>query len=458
MEEFTGYATTNNLTNHIPKLWVFYPSSIGVRKISVQFSGREQIIFHNYEGWNYLTCYKETELSLKFYTDPFQWQVWICIAITVTIFSILTDLFVAKKLKKEKVLSSSFFYFGAFLEESSSLCSELLKHPAFRVGVGPWILLSSILSNVYVSLILRGLNSPPPPTHFDTWASLLPPNSSRNESKDLEVLHRIVSVFPDPNSTYFERFSILSTMGYMPKVIPFDQAQYAWYSTLLRFFFKIEKNFTNLDKFLLSLVNPKFRWFPKSLMETWKSGAKGYTTHLKSAIEEELVECGKSVFVASESEIRRYHLHLRKEYPFIFTYIGRNPILREFEALRFHCPKDSKVLKYFKYFFETGTYNYYSELYIRNKTWHEKSRISKQIKEKKFKDKSWERVKALGLESSVNTLFLILVAILGFGGCVFVGENLKSKDRRRVARVWVELLRAKVLFVLTTLSWVLFQC
>lgn len=157
------------------------------------------------EGWNYLTCYKESEISFKFYTDPFQLEVWFCIAITVTIFSILTDVFVAKKLKKIQPLSSLFFYFGAFLEESSSLPSDLLNHSAFRVGVGPWILLSSILSNVYVSLILRGLNSPPPPTHFDTWEALLPPNSSRNESKDLVVWHRMVSRSrPDRNSMYFE--------------------------------------------------------------------------------------------------------------------------------------------------------------------------------------------------------------------------------------------------------------
>lgn len=74
-----------------------------------------------------------------------------------------------------------------------------------------------------------------------------------------------------------------------------------------------------------------------------------------------------------------------------------------------------------------------------------------------FKDKSWERVKPLDLGTSVNTLFLVLVAMLGCGVCVFVGENFKEKDRRTVVKVRVELFMAKIVYMLATIRWVLFQ-
>lgn len=174
------YVATGNLSINAEHIHPLYPRFVGDGK---EFTSQQRIITTSFEGWNYMTCYTETELSFRFYTDPFEWPVWIFVITTMLTFTILTDVFCTWKLKKILILSSLFFYIGAFLEESS-LISELLNHSAFRLGVGPWLLLSSILSNVYVSLILRGLNAPPPPTQFKTWQSLFTSNCSnatRNE-------------------------------------------------------------------------------------------------------------------------------------------------------------------------------------------------------------------------------------------------------------------------------------
>lgn len=83
---------------------------------------------------------------------------------------------------------------------------------------------------------------------------------------------------------------------------------------------------------LLSLVNKKFRWYPKRLFDSGKTGVVIPYLDIPSAIEEEIIDCKKSVFVGSESEIARYRYYLRKEYPFISMYIGSNPIMGNLTA------------------------------------------------------------------------------------------------------------------------------
>lgn len=249
-----------------PSAWVHYPRLGGYE---YKFNPGHQNIFIDYEGRNYLSCYIEREMSFKFYTYPFQAELWVAIGTTLITFTVLTDLFVAKTLKRRETLSSAFFYFGAFLEESSSLGSELLKHPAFRVGVGPWLLLSSILSNVYISLIMIGLNAPPPPINFDTWESLLP-SLTRNESKEID--NALNDLFPlrslnltdmfkgksvnlkdfiesyktDLNTAHFEGFSLLS----FPKVrfsepkSMYRRDSYGWRSSLYNWFLERQRYYS----------------------------------------------------------------------------------------------------------------------------------------------------------------------------------------------------------------------
>lgn len=80
-------------------------------------------------------CYIESEISFKFYTNPFQVEVWILIAASIITFTVYTDAFIKVHLKLETT-TSIFFYIGAFLEETSWLPSKLPKHSAFPVGVG----------------------------------------------------------------------------------------------------------------------------------------------------------------------------------------------------------------------------------------------------------------------------------------------------------------------------------
>lgn len=96
----------------------------------------DHTIISRIEAWNFLTCYTESELSFRFYTNPFDLEVWLFVFVALTIFTILTDIFVRRSLKLV-VKSSLFFFIGAFLEETSSIPSKLERHSVFRLGVGP---------------------------------------------------------------------------------------------------------------------------------------------------------------------------------------------------------------------------------------------------------------------------------------------------------------------------------
>lgn len=450
------FVTTRNLSilPHLP-FWTFvtYPHFLGGGS---QTSFQQlQIIATQFQAWNYLTCYTESELSFQFYTDPFQLSGWIYIISTMTLFTILTDLFLAKKLKKIETHTSAFFYLGAFFEETSSISGKLLNSSVFRIGVGPWLLLCSILSNVYVSLILRGLNVPPPPIHFNTWASLFPPaNLLSNENKTTDDWFAIYNDMSNPDLASFRGFSFLSPQKIGNAHEIYQKTNYIWYLALKELFLSVmnEPSLSPFHKFVLSLASPTFRWYPKSLHEngSWILDSRNWNhviSHraLKSAIEEEIVDCGKSLFVQSQSELVRYRHHLGKEYPFISTYLGSNPILGQFYGLIFHCSRDSKVLKYFKSWFESGVYNFYAENYIANKTLQLEHPVSKEIKKSKFKSGvDWNPVKKLGLTTSISTLFLILIGMLGLGGLVFLGENLKSRQRQIVLQYGGKLCCARI--------------
>lgn len=193
---------------------------------------------------------------------------------------------------------------------------------------------------------------------------------------------------------------------------------------------------------MLKLGNSGFRFYPKRLHKTQDATS---LMDIPTGIEEELVECGKAVFIDEESEIARYQQHLQKKYPFIETYVGSNSVMGEWKGLKFNGPKNSRVLRTFKSLLESGIYSYYTKNYIRKETAPDNRRISKEIKKEMFKSwKYWEPVKALDMKSSANTLFIVWISGLGLGGWLWAGENLKAKHRREAVRNWVKLRKARV--------------
>lgn len=147
-----------------------------------------------------------------------------------------------------------------------------------------------------------------------------------------------------------------------------------------------------------------------------------------TALEEEIVKCGKSSYLDIESKLTQYKNHLAKKYPFIETYVGEKPIMGNYFSWALDCASDSKVLNYLKSIIESGISNYYSNKLTTSATALKRIPISRKLKDAMFKsNKYYQRLKRLDLESSVNTLFILLLLLLAACCCVFLGENVTSR-------------------------------
>lgn len=129
------------------------------------------IVAIQYPSYAYVSCYREAKLSFQMYTDPFQWPIWSAIGITLVVCSVFVDLFTKFILKLNR--STSFLFFlSSILEETSFIPRELEKRAAFKISIGPCILVTMILSQASISLVINGLNAPFPSKKYDTIDSI----------------------------------------------------------------------------------------------------------------------------------------------------------------------------------------------------------------------------------------------------------------------------------------------
>lgn len=423
-----------------------------------------------YEGYTYLSCYSRSGLSFKFYAEPFQWEVWSCLAVSLVTMILVTDTY-ARFWLKLQVLSSTFYFIGSFLEETSSIPSKLWASATFRVGIAAWILLSSILSNTYVSLVIQGLNAPPDPERVSNFSQLVTWNYSAalcrygrapygidyNTIRNLGLDHLVSDDYmrkdrPTPNLSQFPGWTTLSMKDGW-KTNKYSPDYYTWGNSIWRLVEKAYYAPSYVDNnFFYSFLTSRIRYYPRGLHELEKKlGLRNVSVdRVNEAVEEEIVACGKSVWVDMESNIRSYHEYLQKQYPFLQLYTAREVAFARLVDWRFSSLRDALVQKFinhFKTFIESGMVTQVSAWYAPNKTRKLRPR-SKRIKGRQFNSSDiWARVHPMGLGSSVQTLFFLMLAGLGMGCLLFVVEG-----RRLVMDCVVKLCRARLVRVAT---WIL---
>ncbi|OXA64648.1 hypothetical protein Fcan01_00195 [Folsomia candida] len=416
-------------------------------------NGHNDYILLGSKDINFLTCYSVPKLTFNLYADPFPTSVWILLIISITTFTLLLDTYSVRWLKI-RGNSNFLFFIGSFLEETSSLDRKLEKSAIFRLGIGPWILVSMILSTVYVAQILNSLNSPLPTTHiseFKTFAC-----SGHDFDKKLlnhtgyyELLFRLAkfatkfALLQRRNRSILEQtncFAVLSSPSGDPNAR--GLMTYWWTRKLTQLTIVAHKNALGeaYYKLMSSFISIKQRYYPKSL-HGWDKKVKITRQIINSAVEEELVACGKSVYVGTGSHIADYKTYLEQQYPFRTFYTGSAPIFAEMRWWSFSCSKDSKILKYFRLFIESGIHQWYAAWQEREGR-KEKLVVSKGIKRKVFVSGTyWELVKRLYLQTSVQTLFQLCAGFLAVAGGVFVYERFWRVVRYGVPVAWFRMKR-----------------
>ncbi|OXA45859.1 hypothetical protein Fcan01_18949 [Folsomia candida] len=142
-----------------------------IRMIKVYLGNDVELIYTKFEDYHFLTCYTEPYISFYFYFSPFQYKLWVVLAISiVTIVSITTT--AVHYLREKQHFSAWLFVLATLFEETGFLPSKIEKHTFFRFTLGTWCLMSVILTNCYNGIMITELNAPLKLFHPDTFDHL----------------------------------------------------------------------------------------------------------------------------------------------------------------------------------------------------------------------------------------------------------------------------------------------
>jgi hypothetical protein len=176
--------------------------------------------------------------------------------------------------------------------------------------------------------------------------------------------------------------------------------------------------------YVAKFISPKYRHYPRDpQFPVSKEGLIQY--FMAAAVEKEIVDCGRSVFIAELNELRAELLYLKRKYPERAFYVGNgtiesggmrklfwqyrnygNPILAQYLRHLLQCGTRSHILR-------IQSHKYYLERGIG-------TNLIKELK---------PMLMGMGMSGSIQTIFIILVAILVLASSVFVMEILYGRQR-----------------------------
>lgn len=129
----------------------------------------QSIIVTNYEGYNFLHCYREPKLSFGIYLKPYQSDLWVCLIISTCFTALAVRLYVARYIPKNKTsFSAVFFFISSLFDEPYSIPLILYKIPLFRAFTTLWLFVALVLVNSYIGMSITDISSPLPsvPLHY----------------------------------------------------------------------------------------------------------------------------------------------------------------------------------------------------------------------------------------------------------------------------------------------------
>jgi hypothetical protein len=421
------------------------------------------------EGQKFLTCYHEEMISFRFYVDPFFANLWVTLALTSFLIAVLLHVFIVKFHKSMVgTFSPYFFIISTITDDNSGMPRELGREPVIRIGLGPWFLMTVVIVNAYVGLVITGLTSPLPLVSVDSFGELTkmhfnPEQIARNliwsrnmhadfdttivmEGEKLFDINRTREFDPDldfkiysslneaefeyilayalqdnifnqSSNTIFEELLVSYQafakflLNCMLKYVVLEEELYAEmtivnYSTELRR--EKLKNATVLgveDAVILNLNFPTHIFIPKSIKnEKWNHS-------FASAVEQEIIECGRSAYADSRSVVEMEHKYLSENYFWIKFFLSKEEIAKEMTSWVFPGMHDTApIVKDLKAFLVTGIYRkleeyFLKEMYLERKIFTTQSEY--------YNVKSTQGKAPVSLTDSIQTAFFILGSAVG---------------------------------------------
>jgi hypothetical protein len=421
------------------------------------------------EGQKFLTCYHEERISFRFYVDPFSANLWVTLVLTSLLMAVLLHIFIVK-FQKSKVgtFSPYFFIISTITDDNSGMPRELGREPVIRIGLGPWFLMTVVIVNAYVGLVITGLTSPLPLVSVDSFGELTkmhfnPEQIARNliwsrnmhvdvdttkvmEEEKLFDINRTREFDPDVD---FKIYSSLNeaefeyVLAYTLQNNIYNQSSNTIFEGLLGTFqafgnllwdcmykyvvleedlyaemanFKLPtelrretvKNATVLgveDAIILNLNFPTHIFIPKSIKnEKWNHS-------FASAVEQEIIECGRSAYADSRSVVEMEHKYLSENYFWIKFFLSKDEIAKEMTSWVFPGMHDKvPIVIDVKAFLVAGIYQKLEEYFVKEAYLERK----KFTTNSEYYNVNYKQGKApVSLADSIQTAFFILGSAIG---------------------------------------------
>jgi hypothetical protein len=417
----------------------------------------------NTDSIHFLTCYSRPILSFHLYVDPFDVTLWLAILFTLLSLAILTNLMLFLSNTNSSFWSSNtvsppFYLLSTILGQSGEefLPTRLRLSLPFRLATGLWILNLVVLSNIYLSRVIVQLNSPVKVERLDYYGDIVCPSKSQfskepcssicnNELATYSILDLIndwqriqqnnnfsdyITNHSTENPPSKNCFSLLSQpvnpSSFWDSENNKTPMNYEFFRTLFKlateflmtqFVMQSRDGNNPMTGKLFSSWLPFRRYFPRELIDHGSNIEFPYLT--ESVIEAELVDCGKSAFVGEESVVSAEFDYLKNNYerrPFHRGSVGYAGI---FSGWAFQQPGHSPMPRVFRQILEGGIMGLLVKYNRMTRYFQRKEGTSRILRGKLIKLSS---VKALGLDGSIQTIFILWAALQATNIVAFTAE------------------------------------
>ncbi|OXA46088.1 hypothetical protein Fcan01_19315 [Folsomia candida] len=421
-------------------------------------------------GYEYLTCYRNEYITFQLYVTPFEQAVWVWLAISLVTIIVITTAYKYYGELRNISFPPWLFILATIFEEAGHLPENIGGNSFFRKILGAWCLVSVILTNCYNGIMISELNSPLGARRIFLFDDLLcervaatdMPNFVQKTSKPKEDKYNLMR-YPEPpssghgyerilwhndvlnyldqsylNNTHVraeyspghefknpfasdECFHMLSlTSEYVSGFAKFPEFLNYLNLALMRGVYAEMQSqiFTNSTLQILSLLDPVHTHHPKGFK--YYSNPNQTFIQVRNNLEEELINCGKSVLLKQSDLIEAELQFLTRHYATRKFYKGKETLGSIPYNWYFYQAGISNVPKYFKYLFESGIYRRLRGEELRQEYVH---------REPVMKIEQSKLIEAFKLDGTILTLFILCGAIALLASFVFVVEKWVKMNR-----------------------------
>jgi hypothetical protein len=411
----------------------------------------------------FLSCFSEPKLTFSMYVSPFLKEVWIAIGACCSVITILTSVY-NQELKLSQSFSPLCFFVSTLVEEPYSVPSSLWNNRFFKTLTLTWLLTAVIFTNLYVGLMISDVTTPlrgellrdfdqvlqtekvysemsglRKKEITDYWRNTLPQKKHKKDSKYSLLLYGCETPF-NPKTHEFQHKQLNNNKeSFTILKIPLEKCgghdignrerrKFLAHPWMYSGFQYLESELYTSNRLhvhesykrrLYAFFSPRNRHYPKK--SNFDAPAYGKLPPYSTvAVEEELVNCERSVLMGDRKDLSYELSYLMVNYPKKGFYMSKDTFEIGWSTPKVWSFKNSgmsRVPLYFQLLIEAGIHNVIFGL-RKNKHYLMRRMGSKYVKE------GLAGIQEFGMEGSIQTIFIILIVSLLIGSLVFTNEVL----------------------------------